>query len=70
MNTTYYIQHCPNKETEYTVKTTDSLKKATECFQYYCELNLKEKYRIVKREVLDEVIAESNDCRQETFNFA
>jgi hypothetical protein len=70
MNTTYYIQHCPDKTTQDTVKITDSLKNATDYFQYYCELNPKQKYKIVKRQVLDEVIAESNDFRQETFNFA
>lgn len=70
METTYYIQHCISGLQHNTVQFTDSLKKATDYFQYYCELNPKEKYKIVKRQIIDETIAESIDYRQKTFEFA
>jgi hypothetical protein len=70
METTYYIQHCISGLQENTVQSTDSLKKATDYFQYYCELHPKEKYKIIKRQIIDEILAESNDYSQKTFEFA
>jgi len=70
MEITYYIQHFISDLQQNTVQSTDSLKKAIDYFQYYCELNPKQKYKIVKRQIIDEVIAESNDHRQKTFEFA
>jgi hypothetical protein len=70
METTYYIQHCISDLQENTVQSTDSLKKAADYFQYYCELHPKEKYKIIKRQIIDEIVAESTDFRQKTFEFA
>ena len=70
MEITYYIQHFISDLQQNTVQSTDSLKKATDYFQYYCELHPKEKYKIIKRQIIDETIAESIDYRQKTFEFA
>lgn len=47
-----------------------SLKKdAIKAYQALCEQFPKEKYKIVKREIVEETIAESEDFRQQRFEF-
>ena len=69
MNITYYVEQVISKSKRNTVHTTNSLKKAIDYFQYHCEINPQAKFRLTKIETIKEVIAESNDYRQKTFEF-
>jgi len=70
MNIIYYIDQVISDSKCNTVHTTSSFKKATDYFQYHCEINPKAKFKLIKREIIEEVLAESNDYRQKTFEFA
>lgn len=69
MNVTYHIHHIISDAQFNIVHTTNILKKAIDYLQYHCDINPEGKFQLVKTEVIEEVIAESNDHRQQTFEF-
>ena len=70
MNIIYYIEQVISESKSNTVHTTSSFKKATDYFQYHCEINPEAKFKLLKREIIEELIAESTDHCQKTFEFA
>jgi hypothetical protein len=65
----YHLEQIlPNGKTV-TVYTNGSLKKVTDYFEYFCSLHKEKKYVVIKREIIDSVIAESNDFRQQLMSF-
>jgi hypothetical protein len=45
-------------------------KTALEGYQKYCEGLPKEKFWVIKQQIIEEIIAESDDYRQQRFEFA
>jgi len=66
--TEYFVQAAWNQH-EVTDTQTPVKKKAIERYTSLCEENPYTKFKIVKRTITDEVIAESEDARQARFDF-
>jgi hypothetical protein len=67
--TEYFVQRVGSNQGEFTDTRTRMKKSALDRYSYLCETYPQVKFKIVKRIITDEVIAESEDVRQARFDF-
>jgi hypothetical protein len=68
--TTIYVVLSVAKKRSKTLSTHESKEEAFKEFHKLCEENPKETFKVLKTQLIEETIAESNDYRQAKFDFA
>jgi hypothetical protein len=68
--TIYLVLSVAEKNKLKTLSTHETKEEAFKEFNLLCEDNPKENFKVVKTQLIEETIAESNDFRQAKFDFA
>jgi len=61
---------CVNNAFNSTLDVFEDRKKAIQRYERLCEDIPSHQFAVVKRQIIEEIIAESDDCRQQRFEFA
>ena len=70
MQTNYvFVVLTPDKKGVSYTESFSERNEAIRTYQKLCEANPKSNYKVIRRDVIEKTIAESDDCRQTKFSF-